>query len=254
LDALPANRASRPGAFDDARPACTPRPRRRRHARRGPCRPLRFRVRVQVRRPGAPFIVCAVHLGNRSTRPRTRSTPRRSKNCLTRLRPGPPVVIGGDFDISDRSASYRALDGVLPRRDAGIVAQSTCDDRLSGRCCSSGATKSSSRGTCAHSPRRRSRSPAPITMDSKSNWVPALRDRDPRRSPFSTGSQNWIPEAPRTCPSSGQRHVAREPLPSPASPLRSPKISRRLWDRREIRAWTKTWRRARPWRNLRRRA
>jgi endonuclease/exonuclease/phosphatase (EEP) superfamily protein YafD len=74
-------------------------------------------VRVAVHRPGAPFIVYAVHLPN----PLHEVSFGEHASMVERLLRSAqdervPVVLAGDFNMSDRSTSYRVLDGAM--RDA----------------------------------------------------------------------------------------------------------------------------------------
>jgi endonuclease/exonuclease/phosphatase (EEP) superfamily protein YafD len=88
-------------------------------------------MRVEVRRPGAPFIVYAVHLGN----PLDKTTYTQQAEQVQELLDAAqaerlPVVIAGDFNVSDRSALYRALDRVFRDAMRASFAHSTYDDRL----------------------------------------------------------------------------------------------------------------------------
>ena len=74
-------------------------------------------MRVQVLRPGAPFILYAMHLSN----PLHDVSFSQHAHTVARLLRGAesetlPVVLAGDFNMTDRTTSYRLLDGVL--RDA----------------------------------------------------------------------------------------------------------------------------------------
>jgi endonuclease/exonuclease/phosphatase (EEP) superfamily protein YafD len=74
-------------------------------------------IRVEVDRPGAPFVLYAVHLPN----PLHEVSFRAHASLVDELldaarRERLPVVLAGDFNMSDRSTSYRTLDGAM--RDA----------------------------------------------------------------------------------------------------------------------------------------
>jgi vancomycin resistance protein VanJ len=79
-----------------------------------PTIPPNAAMRVEVERPGSPFVVYAVHLANPLhdvSFDEHASTVRR----LLRAARGEtlPVVVAGDFNMTDRSTSYRLLDGAM---------------------------------------------------------------------------------------------------------------------------------------------
>jgi endonuclease/exonuclease/phosphatase (EEP) superfamily protein YafD len=74
-------------------------------------------MRVEVARPGSPFVVYAVHLLN----PLYNTSFSAHAATIERLLQSAqsehlPVILAGDFNMSDRSSSYRMLDGAM--RDA----------------------------------------------------------------------------------------------------------------------------------------
>jgi endonuclease/exonuclease/phosphatase (EEP) superfamily protein YafD len=74
-------------------------------------------MRVEVARPGLPFVVYAVHLPN----PLYETSFSAQAATIERLLQSAqgehlPVILAGDFNMTDRSTSYRALDGAM--RDA----------------------------------------------------------------------------------------------------------------------------------------
>ena len=78
-------------------------------------------MRVEVVRPGAPFVVYAMHLGN----PLFKTTYTQHAEMVERLVAAAqaeslPVVLAGDFNMSDRSA-VPGTRWRLPRRDSHIV-------------------------------------------------------------------------------------------------------------------------------------
>jgi endonuclease/exonuclease/phosphatase (EEP) superfamily protein YafD len=79
--------------------------------------PATSAVRVQVDRPGSPFVVYAIHLAN-PLHEVSFSQHAATVERLLRAAQGErlPVALAGDFNMTDRSTSYRALDGAL--RDA----------------------------------------------------------------------------------------------------------------------------------------
>jgi endonuclease/exonuclease/phosphatase (EEP) superfamily protein YafD len=82
-----------------------------------PAVPSSDAMRVEVDRPGSPFVVYAIHLAN----PLHDVSFDEHAAIVERLLRAAqaeslPVVIAGDFNMTDRSSSYRLLDGAL--RDA----------------------------------------------------------------------------------------------------------------------------------------
>lgn len=74
-------------------------------------------VRVDVDRPGAPFVLYAVHLPNPIHEVSFAQQAVLVETLLDAARTEPsPVVLAGDFNMTDRSSSYRVLEG--PLRDA----------------------------------------------------------------------------------------------------------------------------------------
>jgi endonuclease/exonuclease/phosphatase (EEP) superfamily protein YafD len=74
-------------------------------------------MRVEVARPGLPFVLYAVHLPN----PLYETSFSAQAATIERLLQSAqgehlPVILAGDFNMTDRSTSYRALDGAM--RDA----------------------------------------------------------------------------------------------------------------------------------------
>jgi endonuclease/exonuclease/phosphatase (EEP) superfamily protein YafD len=74
-------------------------------------------MRVEVARPGLPFVVFAVHLPN-PLYETSFSAHAATIEQLLQSAQGEhlPVILAGDFNMTDRSTSYRALDGAM--RDA----------------------------------------------------------------------------------------------------------------------------------------
>ena len=88
-------------------------------------------MRVEVVRPGAPFVVYAMHLGN----PLFKTTYTQHAEMVERLVAAAqaeslPVVLAGDFNMSDRSASYRELGGAFRDAIRTSFADTTYDDGL----------------------------------------------------------------------------------------------------------------------------
>lgn len=85
-------------------------------------------MRTEVLRPGAPFVMYAIHLSN----PLRETTFERQAELVRRLiasagREDLPVVLAGDFNVADRSRAYRMLhDGYRDAMRAGW-ASSTYD-------------------------------------------------------------------------------------------------------------------------------
>jgi endonuclease/exonuclease/phosphatase (EEP) superfamily protein YafD len=74
-------------------------------------------IRVEVDRPGAPFVLYVVHLPNPLHEVSFREHASLVEDLLrAALSEHRPVVLAGDFNMSDRSTSYRMLDGAM--RDA----------------------------------------------------------------------------------------------------------------------------------------
>ncbi|MGZ4110624.1 MAG: endonuclease/exonuclease/phosphatase family protein [Actinomycetota bacterium] len=88
-------------------------------------------IRVEVRRPGMPFVVYAIHLSNplheTSFSQHARTVGRLLRAAETeRL----PVVLAGDFNMSDRTTSYRAMDAAMHDAMRSQTAASTYEDGL----------------------------------------------------------------------------------------------------------------------------
>jgi endonuclease/exonuclease/phosphatase family metal-dependent hydrolase len=87
-------------------------------------------MRVEILRPGAPFVVYAIHLLN----PLGETSFEQQAETIRRLlidaqRERLPVVLAGDFNMSDRSSSYRALnDSFRDTMRASSFAHTTYDD------------------------------------------------------------------------------------------------------------------------------
>jgi endonuclease/exonuclease/phosphatase (EEP) superfamily protein YafD len=86
-------------------------------------------IRVEIRRPGMPFILYAVHLENPL---HDVSFSQHADTVLRLLRAAEaetlPVVLAGDFNMSDRSTSYRAMDGAMHDAMRSRLAGSTYED------------------------------------------------------------------------------------------------------------------------------
>jgi endonuclease/exonuclease/phosphatase family metal-dependent hydrolase len=86
-------------------------------------------IRVEIRRPGMPFVLYAVHLENPlhdvsfSTHAETMDRVLRAADA-ERL----PVVLAGDFNTSDRTSSYRLLDSAMRDAMRSRLAGSTYED------------------------------------------------------------------------------------------------------------------------------
>jgi len=90
--------------------------------------PASSAIRVEVQRPGAPFVLYAVHLAN----PLHEVSFAEHAEMVRRLlaaagRESLPVVLAGDFNMSDRTTSYRALDGAFRDAMRASFAGSTYD-------------------------------------------------------------------------------------------------------------------------------
>lgn len=88
-------------------------------------------IRVEVRRPGAPFIVYAIHLANplhEVSFSAQAATVRRLVRAAEAERL--PVVLAGDFNMSDRTTSYRAIDTAMHDAMRSRTAASTYEDAL----------------------------------------------------------------------------------------------------------------------------
>jgi endonuclease/exonuclease/phosphatase family protein len=86
-------------------------------------------IRVEIRRPGMPFILYAVHLEN----PLHDISFSQHADTVRRLLRAAeaetlPVVLAGDFNMSDRSTSYRAMDGAMHDAMRSRLAGSTYED------------------------------------------------------------------------------------------------------------------------------
>jgi endonuclease/exonuclease/phosphatase (EEP) superfamily protein YafD len=96
-----------------------------------PGMPPGIAIRVEVLRPGAPFIVYAVHLANplhEVSFSGQAATVRRLVRAAEAERL--PVVLAGDFNMSDRTTSYRAMDATMHDAMRSRVAASTYEDGL----------------------------------------------------------------------------------------------------------------------------
>jgi endonuclease/exonuclease/phosphatase (EEP) superfamily protein YafD len=85
-------------------------------------------MRVEVLRPGGPFVLYAVHLANPLhdvSFSAQAATARRLMSAAERE--NLPVVLAGDFNMSDRLSSYRALDGSFRDAMRASFARSTYD-------------------------------------------------------------------------------------------------------------------------------
>lgn len=82
-----------------------------------PAVPVKSAIRVEVDRPGAPFVIYAIHLAN-PLHEISFNEHAATVDRLLRAARGErlPVVLAGDFNMTDRSTSYRTLDGAM--RDA----------------------------------------------------------------------------------------------------------------------------------------
>jgi endonuclease/exonuclease/phosphatase (EEP) superfamily protein YafD len=85
-------------------------------------------MRTEVLRPGAPFVLYAVHLAN----PLHEVSFTVHAETVGRLlaaaeREHLPVVLAGDFNMSDRTSSYRAFDGAFRDAMRASFARSTYD-------------------------------------------------------------------------------------------------------------------------------
>jgi endonuclease/exonuclease/phosphatase (EEP) superfamily protein YafD len=91
--------------------------------------PIGSAIRVEVERPGAPFILYAIHLAN----PLHEISFSQHANAVRRLLRAAeterlPVVLAGDFNMSDRTTSYRLLDAAMTDAMRSTMAGSTYED------------------------------------------------------------------------------------------------------------------------------
>ncbi len=82
-----------------------------------PAVPENVAIRIEIRRPGSPFVLYAIHLAN----PLHEVSFAQHADTIDRLLQAAegerlPVVLAGDFNMADRYTSYREVDGAL--RDA----------------------------------------------------------------------------------------------------------------------------------------
>jgi len=85
-------------------------------------------VRVEVLRPGAPFVLYALHLANPLHDVSFTDHAETVRRLLAAAeREDLPVVLAGDFNMSDRTTSYRALDGAFRDAMRASFAGSTYD-------------------------------------------------------------------------------------------------------------------------------
>ena len=72
-------------------------------------------IRVGVDAPGAPFVLYVTHADNPFHDASTFSDQRRFVQAIVRnaAAEGRPVVVAGDFNMSDRSENYRIMDGAF---------------------------------------------------------------------------------------------------------------------------------------------
>jgi endonuclease/exonuclease/phosphatase (EEP) superfamily protein YafD len=94
-----------------------------------PSVPLGTAIRVLVRRPGSPFVLYAVHLAN----PLHEISFSQHAVTVERLLHAAdgerlPVVLAGDFNMSDRTTSYRLLDGAMNDAMRSTTAGNTYED------------------------------------------------------------------------------------------------------------------------------
>lgn len=88
-------------------------------------------MRVEIVRPGAPFIVYAVHLANPLRETSFSHFADMIQRVLVAARSERlPVVLAGDFNMSDRTAWYRTFDGVFRDAMRASFAHSTYDDSV----------------------------------------------------------------------------------------------------------------------------
>jgi endonuclease/exonuclease/phosphatase (EEP) superfamily protein YafD len=85
-------------------------------------------MRVEVARPGLPFVLYALHLPN----PLYETSFSAQAATIERLLQSAqgehlPVILAGDFNMTDRSTSYRALDGAMRDAMRGSFAATTYD-------------------------------------------------------------------------------------------------------------------------------
>lgn len=93
--------------------------------------PAASAMRVEVLRPGAPFVLYAIHLPNPLHEVSFSAHAAMVDGLLAAAtREDLPVVLAGDFNMSDRSTSYRALDAALRDAMRSSFADSTYDHDL----------------------------------------------------------------------------------------------------------------------------
>ena len=94
-----------------------------------PSIPIGSAIRVEVERPGAPFVLYAIHLAN----PLHEVSFSQHANGIRRLLRAAeaerlPVVLAGDLNMSDRTTSYRLLDGAMTDAMRSTMAGNTYED------------------------------------------------------------------------------------------------------------------------------
>jgi endonuclease/exonuclease/phosphatase family metal-dependent hydrolase len=93
--------------------------------------PTTTALRVEVRRPGAPFVVYAIHLANPLHEISWSGHAEAVASLLRSAgRERLPVVLAGDFNMTDRSTSYRQLDSAMRDAMRSTFAGSTYEQGL----------------------------------------------------------------------------------------------------------------------------
>jgi endonuclease/exonuclease/phosphatase family metal-dependent hydrolase len=88
-------------------------------------------IRVEIRRPGMPFVLYAVHLENPLHDISFSQHAETVRRLLAAAESEPlPVVLAGDFNMSDRTSSYRLMDSAMRDAMRSRLAASTYEDGL----------------------------------------------------------------------------------------------------------------------------
>jgi endonuclease/exonuclease/phosphatase (EEP) superfamily protein YafD len=86
-------------------------------------------IRVEIRRPGMPFVLYAVHLENPLHDISFSQHAQTVRRLLRAAEAEPlPVVLAGDFNMSDRTSSYRLVDSAMRDAMRSRLAGSTYED------------------------------------------------------------------------------------------------------------------------------
>jgi len=88
-------------------------------------------IRVEIRRPGMPFVLYAIHLENPLHDISFSQHAETVRRLLAAAETEPlPVVLAGDFNMSDRTTSYRLIDSAMRDAMRSRLAASTYEDGL----------------------------------------------------------------------------------------------------------------------------